>query len=301
MTEQGHEPIISRVMAEREQGHSTRKELFSKLEDILGRPIITYFTSSVYPVGVDDKDVDMLEGLLHEMDLSKGLALIVSSLGGDGLAAERMIKVCRCYSGTGEFWAIVPGRAKSAATMICLGASKIFMGPASELGPVDPQIVIYDDKNMPKYISAFHVVQGYDRLFKKAVSEKEGKLEPYLQQLANYNESIVSHYRSLIELSEDISIKALQSGMMKDLSESGIRNKVKVFLIPEKTKTHGRPIFREAARDAGLIIQDIEETSESGQKFYELYIRSRFFADRNVSKLIESKNEWAYVSPPQEE
>ncbi|GAH14065.1 unnamed protein product, partial [marine sediment metagenome] len=44
------------------------------------------------------------------MDLSKGLALIINSPGGSGLAAERIINVCRSYSGTEEFWAIVPNK-----------------------------------------------------------------------------------------------------------------------------------------------------------------------------------------------
>lgn len=80
------------------------------------------------------------------MDLSKGLIIMINSPGGDGLAAERIINVCRSYSGTGEYQVIVPGKAKSAATMVCFGASAIYMSPTSELGPVDPQIVIVDNE-----------------------------------------------------------------------------------------------------------------------------------------------------------
>jgi len=47
--------------------------------------------------------------------------------GGDTLAGERVVNICRAYSGTGDYWALVPGRAKSAATIICMGASKIIM------------------------------------------------------------------------------------------------------------------------------------------------------------------------------
>lgn len=38
-----------------------------------------------------------------------------------------------------KFSVIIPRRAKSAATLISLGASEIHMGPLSELGPIDPQ------------------------------------------------------------------------------------------------------------------------------------------------------------------
>ena len=124
--------VIARVMAERSQDSSSRRGIFDDIEKVLGRPVVTFFTSFTFPVMIDDTDADMLEGLLQSMDLSKGLALMISSPGGDGTAAERIINVCRSYSKTGDFWAIVPGKAKSAATMICLGASKIYMGPAFE-------------------------------------------------------------------------------------------------------------------------------------------------------------------------
>lgn len=63
---------------------------------------------------IDDADADMLEGILQKLDLTNGLALLISSPGGSGLAAERIINICRNYSVTGEYSAIVPGKAKSA-------------------------------------------------------------------------------------------------------------------------------------------------------------------------------------------
>jgi hypothetical protein len=297
--EQKYDPVITRVLAERSQQHATRKSLFNKLEEELQRPVVAYFTSFRYPVAVDDSDADMLEGLLQAMDLSKGLALVISSPGGDGVAAERIIKICKSYSGTGEFFAIVPGKAKSAATMICLGASRIYMGPASELGPVDPQIIVMNDNNIPTYLSACHVVDSFNNLFEKAVKEK-GRLEPYLQQLAKYDASIIAHYNSMIALSKDISIKALHSGMMSNFNETQIEEKIKVFLTPAETKTHGRPIFRDIASNTGLKIENIDTKGDMGHSIYELYIRAKFFADSGVSKLIESKVDSAYVQPPQE-
>ena len=251
---QEKDPVITRVMAERTQQHATRKQLFTDLEAELGRPVVAFFTSFRYPVAIDDSDADMLEGLLQAMDLKNGLALIISSPGGDGVAAERIIKVCKSYSGTGEFWAIVPGKAKSAATMICMGANKVLTGAASELGPVDPQIYIQDDSKGQIYLSVCHVVDSYDTLFDKAVKE-QGRLEPYLQQLSKYDASIIAHYKSIIALAKDISIKALKSGMLASFTEADIEDKIKIFLTPETTKSHGRPIFRDSAKQVGLSIQ----------------------------------------------
>ena len=79
-----------------------------------------------------------------------------------------------------EFWAIVPGKAKSAATMICFGASKILMGVSSELGPIDPQLTITDESGQEKRYSLFSIVKSYQSLFANALKAK-GNLQPYLQ------------------------------------------------------------------------------------------------------------------------
>lgn len=289
------DPVIQRFMDEQNQGHRTRVPLLRKLEEILEKPIVTFFTSFSYPVAMEDQDVDMLAGILQMMDLSKGVIIIVSSPGGDGLAAERMINVCRTFSKTGTYDVVVPGKAKSAATMFCFGANKILMGPTSELGPVDPQLRIMEG-GVTKYISAHHIVTSYDELFKGAVSEK-GNLEPYLQQLGNFNASIIKAYRSSISLSKSITIQALKSGMMSNKTEDEIGKCMDVFLDPANTQTHGRPIFLKNTKECGLNTEGIEPKSETWMLIYELYIRTNHFVSTYVSKCIENK-EHSFVAPP---
>ena len=67
------------------------------------------------------------------------------------MTAERIIRVCRAYSNN-NFEVLVSKMAKSAATMICFGADKIHMSKTSELGLIDPQVVVTDgevQKMMP--------------------------------------------------------------------------------------------------------------------------------------------------------
>jgi ClpP class serine protease len=203
-------PVIEQVLEEQHQGQTTRKKLFVELEAELGRPVVSFFTSLNYPVNIEDVDADMLEGVLQKMDLSQGFALFLSSLGGYGEAAERIITVCRAASDTGEFWAIVPGKAKSAATMICFGASKILMGASSELGPIDPQLRFIEDGRI-KTFSAWNVVESYNALFAKAAKAK-GNLQPYLQQLAHYDQRDIAEFKAAIELAEDIAVRSLKIG-----------------------------------------------------------------------------------------
>ena len=99
--------VFSRVQDEITQSHETRKPLIQTLEDAFGRTVVTYFTSFKYPIGVSDSDADVIENILQDADLENGLVLFVDSPGGDGLAAERIINVCRSYSGTGEYWCLI--------------------------------------------------------------------------------------------------------------------------------------------------------------------------------------------------
>jgi ClpP class serine protease len=294
MTEKGNDPVVSRVISERNQDHVTRKHLFHKIEKIVKKPVVTFFTSFTYPVSLSDKDVDMLAGILQMMDLSNGLILVISSPGGDGLAAERMIKVCRSYSGTGEYCAIVPGKAKSAATMVCFGASKIYMGTTSELGPVDPQVTLREGDAYKRF-SVFNIVESYKELFEQA-AQAQGNLEPYLQQLSLYDAREIKEFESALSLSEDISVNALSSGMMNGKSDEEIRDKIKVFLTPESKKTHGRPIYREEALDCDLHVEMINEQDELWDLIYELYLRTSEFVSSQVSKCIESSENSFVVS-----
>jgi ClpP class serine protease len=133
-TEERQDPVLAQILTEQNQAAATRRPILAELEKELGRPVVSFFTSFFYPVGIEDEDADMLEGILQRLDLSEGLALIINSPGGSGLAAERIINVCRSYSDTDEYWAIVPNKAKSAATMVCFGASKNLYGDKLRVG-----------------------------------------------------------------------------------------------------------------------------------------------------------------------
>jgi len=238
---------------------------------------------------IEDNDADMLEGILQKCDLSKGFALVLSSPGGSGLAAERIINLCRSYGGTQGYTVVVPGKAKSAATMICLGASKIIMGKTSELGTIDPQIVIEEDKRV-KWFSVFNIIKSYEELFKNAVNEK-GNLQPYLQQLSNYDAREIAEYKSALSLSEDIAVKALQTGMLAGLSDDEIKGKIKSFLTPEEMKVHGRPIYAKDALNCGLRIETRNVNDDLWLRVYELYVRlNSYVSSNNVAKCIECKN-----------
>ncbi|MEK6881398.1 MAG: hypothetical protein AABY22_17375, partial [Nanoarchaeota archaeon] len=71
-----------------------------------------------------DRDAAVIEDLLRTKSDKNDLLLMLSSPGGSAVAAEKIQLVCQEYSKSkkGSFIALVPKSAKSAATIIALGA-----------------------------------------------------------------------------------------------------------------------------------------------------------------------------------
>jgi len=303
VTEKGQslseELVYTRLLEERSQGPSTRQPILRRLEELRGRTMMSFFTSFRYPVLMDDEDADLLEGLLQKLDLDNGLSLILNSPGGMALAAERVIRACRMYS-KGDFEVIVPKMAKSAATMICLGASKIVMSDTSELGPIDLQIVLREGDQF-NILSAWSIIRSYRQLFEQAI-DTQGNIEPFLQQLDRYDARLIQQWELEQKLGKDIVIQALQTGMLKDLGRDEIEQKIELLLDPEKTMSHGRPIYwKTASEEMGLNIEHVDNLDPLWQDVYEVYVRSYHYVSQAACKLIETVEHHFSVSAPRGE
>ncbi len=83
------------------------------------------------------ESVTYFEELLFDADPEQDLHLLLDSPGGDGETAVRLVRAAQAQCR--ELTVIVPNQAKSAGTIMVIGAHHILMGPTSDLGPVDPQ------------------------------------------------------------------------------------------------------------------------------------------------------------------
>jgi hypothetical protein len=87
---------------------------------------------------ISNSTLDAIYSAVKGTDKQKNALLILNSPGGYIGPAYFISKCCKEYSNL--FCVAIPRRAKSAATLISLGADQIHMGSISELGPIDPQI-----------------------------------------------------------------------------------------------------------------------------------------------------------------
>jgi ClpP class serine protease len=151
--------------------------------------------------GVFIHGVTLLEELLTDAEKDQPLHLFLSSPGGDGEVAVRLVRAlqARCS----ELTIIVPGMAKSAATIICLGADHILMGPASDLGPVDPQFQIG-----AHLVGAKEIERAVESA-EKRVQEAPDAYPLYAGLLADVNMLMVEQARSAMARSYDLIKEAL--------------------------------------------------------------------------------------------
>jgi ATP-dependent protease ClpP protease subunit len=218
----------AKVLGEANQDPTIRRHLYPKIEKQLGteKRLVSFFTTFQWPVQLDDRDADMLEEVFQNCCQagSKELVLLLNCPGGDALAAERIVNICRSYSKGNKFSVIVPKMAKSAATMVCLGAQDIGMSRTSELGPIDPQIRVSEGV----YYAAHEIIESYNELMKNASATK-GKVEPFLQQLYRFDATQIRWIKSAQQLSESIAVNVLKTGIMSGKPEKEIKEKDSAF------------------------------------------------------------------------
>lgn len=91
----------------------------------------------------------------------KEVDLVIESSGGNIHVAYQIVEILRLH--TERIFACVPAYAKSAATLLCLGAEEIVMERLAELGPLDTQ-VFEDTKGKAEFTSALNPFKALEQL-----------------------------------------------------------------------------------------------------------------------------------------
>lgn len=131
---------ISAVKADDKDG--LNKYIKGEIEDILIKNRLTNYTVITLIDEVDSISnfhADRIYAAATAVDTKEDILLIINS-GGGGIEPAYLLSKTLKRMARGKFAVAVPRRAKSAATLICLGADEIHMGLMSHLGPIDPQL-----------------------------------------------------------------------------------------------------------------------------------------------------------------
>ncbi|NQT71997.1 MAG: hypothetical protein HQ553_04410 [Chloroflexi bacterium] len=157
-----------------------RSELLNELSSLRGRALITLITSDKKPselfaTQIAGDILPLFYSLLSQMDSDGGCDLLIYSTGGQIDVPWPLTNLLREYYT--DINVIVPWKAHSAATLICLGADKIGMGPLASLSPIDPQFQVqHGDK--PVVGAGVEDVYGYYRLITETLElDSNGRSE----------------------------------------------------------------------------------------------------------------------------
>jgi ClpP class serine protease len=287
--------LWKRIKDEMGQSFPMRKQALKNItKSFENRYIISFYTSFRYGGSIEENDFEMLRTILVSSNTIKNrkILFIINSPGGNPLAAEKIIKLLSEYSDN-DFWVLIPGTAKSAATLICFGSSKIILSPISELGPIDLQIDRGNGILMPTYT----IVEAYDKLMEKGINLEEGQnIAPILQQLQSFDPSEIEQFRRINELSSDIAVKVLKHCMMRKVNQREVKKVINIFTDPEKSKTHGRPIFgsdiERVDKNRYFNIECVKTTDKIWQNITEYHMRMvAHMRGNQIVKVIESEED----------
>src|SRR5690606_23447016 len=91
---------------------------------------------------IDEATFQWVVRICQSLEEGSPISVLIESPGGDAAAAYRIARLLQAHCKW--FKVIVPRFAKSAATILALGAEKIWMGRLGELGPIDAQILDFE-------------------------------------------------------------------------------------------------------------------------------------------------------------
>lgn len=186
----------------------------------------------------------------------------------------------RRHVGRSSLRVVVPDFAKSAGTLMVLGADRVVMSDMSELGPIDPQINVAGQwQSVQSYLDAFAAHSETLRTNPDDIAARImlGKLDPV----------VLKRCEALLERVRQAAEGLLVSGMFR--TGGNWTRTPSELLNTRQWLSHGQTITWEDAGDphVGLNVEHLDYHSETWQRYWRLYCLQRL-AVSDGQKLYES-------------
>jgi hypothetical protein len=235
-----------------------RLDIIRALEGKLRSKFLVYFTADSPIIGgivSEDAIIPMFDHL-RAMGKQNRIVLYLYSPGGQMETPWKLVNMLREFCE--ELHVVVPYKAYSAATMICMGTDKIHMTSKSELGPIDPALQVNpmagkDEAALRLRDLGVEDIAGYLTFIRErakltdqaAVSAAVTSLAVHLTPpLLGRIERVYSHIRLVAR-----NLLSLHKPPMEDRQISAISE-----ALIEKIYVHGHGIGRKEAKEIGLDV-----------------------------------------------
>ncbi|MBI2782681.1 MAG: hypothetical protein HYX64_01145 [Gammaproteobacteria bacterium] len=274
-------PFFQAINAERYQ----RQAIIKNIQERSSRRFICYVSAS--GCAIDRDDTVPFVDLLHNLPPGEDLDLLLHTGGGDIDAAEKLISMVRTRVGTAVLRIIVPDFAKSAGTLMVLGADFVVMSDTSELGPIDPQIILSDGNGNRIRHSIQSYLDAYDEHTKK-LKEEPGNVAAQIM-LGKLDPATVKLFQAVKVRAQRFAETQLTRGMFRHQGSSNATLAASELLDTKRWQSHAQMISWEDAQDPriGLKVEYLDPKSDQWQEYWQLYCLQRL-AVRDRQKLFES-------------
>lgn len=266
-------PLSPRAATPRQRGQSSlldiallsrsrRRKLIREIEAATGRTLLCYV--SLGP-SIDPTDTYNLDRLLQPVDAGTSISLFLDSPGGDVDSAEKMIhllgQVCQPLSGpAGELEVVIPYQAKSAATLIALGADRIVMSDSSELGAIDPQVEFSEGYS----IAALALLRAYEKAVKRCMTHPNN--DAFARQLETFSPAVVEVMQLAVMRSRACAERLLKR---KGVNYTAVAD---ILVNVERFPSHGQMIDWRTAREIGIPhVHPLDRQSPLWRRYWQLY------------------------------
>lgn len=235
--------------------HADRIPLLKKLAEERKSTVLVYVTGD--RPGLETQiHPETLDHFVHHLDLigpTKKISLFLHTRGGSVLASWSIANILQSFCD--ELEIVVPAKAQSGGTLICLGADRIIMTKQATLGPIDPSIngplnPQVPDNPQARVPVSVEDINGYIE-FAKSVASKEGVLAA-LQLLSSQVHPLVlgNCFRSRAQ------IRMLASRLVTKQLKDEKRVKAVLDFLCSESGSHDYTIYRrEAANVLGLKVE----------------------------------------------
>ena len=274
-------PLYKASHAERYQ----RQEIIGHIQERTGTRVICYVAGIRMECMINQNDTVPFVDLLHNIEEGEDIDLLLHTIGGSVDAAEKLIRLVRSKVGEGQLRVIVPEFAKSAGTLMVLGADSVVMSDTSELGPIDPQMQFSDSRGNVRWHSVQNYLDAYKEHYDKIVQNPQNVAARIM--LAKIDPDTVKLCRAVMARARQSAESLLRQGMFRN--GGNYTQTVEELLDTERWLSHSQMISWEDARDPriGLEVEHLKQDDVLWQDYWRLYCLQRIAIEEN-QKLYES-------------
>lgn len=277
-------PMFAASQAARYQ----RQDLIRKIEAEMDTSLICFICG--HRAQIERDDIAGFVDLLHNISPGKKVSLLLQTPGGDVDAAEKILALLRATTGFVEDYKnfemssaklkiVIPDSAKSAGTLIALGADALVMGDTSELGTIDPQVWLWDSNGN----EVCHSIVTYLDSYKLRADEfRKNPSDPVASaMIQKFDPAVIRKYEMILQRAREFAERQLER-RGKNFTEI-----TSALLSTEKWPSHSQMIGWHDAQKLGLDIEHRSKADAVWLQYWQLYCLQRS-AIRHDQKLFES-------------